>query len=187
MQGFQHEPGMKKPASSRRDAEHDYICLCQAVPVRQTELEHGTVAAGRRDEGTKRCIGAFGVVQCSIGCMLSAGRRSDTVGPPAVLGHSSLNSAAPHGAALFLPTPGGRVARIFSHGSQTGSTVRTISHSMVAGILTARRWAVSASLGSALMTQADSRLLRDCGINVIPGGLRVSASVPSGGDPAVRG
>ena len=64
--------------------------------------------------------------------------------------------------------------------------MRTISHSMVAGILTARRWAVSASLGSALMTEADA-LLRDCGINVIPGGLRISASVPSGSDPAVWG
>ena len=80
------------------------------------------------------------------------------------------------------------MARIFFHGSQTGSTVRTISHSMVALILTARRWAVSASLGNALITEADARaLLRDCGINVIPGGLRVSASVPSGGDPAVWG
>src|SRR4051794_1786168 len=70
---------------------------------------------------------------------------------------SSLNSAAPRGAALFLPTPGGRVARPFFTVCRTGSTVRTPSYGMLAGILTVRQGVVSARLASRTTTWAPAR------------------------------
>ena len=77
---------------------------------------------------TQSSLGLLGIVRCSMRLYLHKRQQPSVAGLLSFLDVSSLNSAAPHGAALFLPTPGGRVACPSSTVCRTGSTVHTTSN-----------------------------------------------------------
>jgi len=71
-----------------------------------------------RMQATQSSLGLSCIVQCSIGLYLCKRQQPSVAGLLPFLDVSSLNSAAPRGAALFLPTPGGRVVCLSFHGSK---------------------------------------------------------------------
>jgi hypothetical protein len=75
-------------------------------------------------QGTRSGLRPSRIVRCSMRLYLCKRQQPSVAGLLSFLDVSSLNSAAPRGAALFLPTPGGCVARPLSHGSQNAATVR---------------------------------------------------------------
>ena len=88
-----------------------------------------------RTQGTQSSLGLLGIVRCSMRLYLHKRQQPSVAGLLSFLDVSSLNSAAPRGAALFLPTLGGRVARPCPTARRTGSIVHTPLYCAVAGTL----------------------------------------------------
>ena len=71
-------------------------------------------------QGTQSCQGLLSIVRCSMRLYLHKRQQPSVAGLLSFLDVSSLNSAAPCGAALFLTYAGRARGAPLSHGSQNG-------------------------------------------------------------------